>query len=175
MSLHVVIMGVSGSGKTTLARLMAAQLGVTYIDGDDLHGSRNIEKMRAGTPLTDADRWPWFDRIAMEANSLPGGTVIACSALKSIYRDRLRKGLGEAAFVYLRGTRDLFQRRMSRRPGHHMPVGLLDSQLETLEEPVGEPMTIILDANDSPERWMERLLADRMLCRGVTEVSAAAR
>ena len=130
----LVVMGVSGTGKSTVAGLLADRLGWDLAEGDDLHPLANVEKMRAGTPLTDEDRWPWLDKVAAwirthtDAGS-PG--IITCSALRRIYRDRL-SGPG-VVFVHLDGTREEIAGQMSKRSGHYMPLSLLDSQLATLE------------------------------------------
>lgn len=135
MTLRVVIMGVAGCGKSSVGEALAARLSVPYRDGDDLHPAANVDKMRAGVPLTDEDRWPWLDRVAWElAETAP--VLIGCSALKRIYRDRIRQGAGgEVTFVHLVGSRDLIAGRMAQRTGHYMPLSLLDSQFAALEAP----------------------------------------
>jgi len=135
MSLRVIIMGVAGCGKSSVGEGVSAGLGIPYLDGDDLHPAANVEKMRAGTPLTDADRWPWLDLVARAlADQAP--VLIGCSALKRVYRDRIRAGAGgEVRFVYLDGSRDLIAGRMAQRSGHYMPLSLLDSQFAALEVP----------------------------------------
>lgn len=135
MTLRVVIMGVAGCGKSSVGEALAARLSVPYRDGDDLHPAANVDKMRAGVPLTDEDRWPWLDRVARElAETAP--VLIGCSALKRIYRDRIRQGAGgEVTFVHLVGSRDLIAGRMAQRTGHYMPLSLLDSQFAALEAP----------------------------------------
>ena len=144
----LVIMGVSGSGKSTVAGLLAGRLGWDLAEGDDLHPPENVEKMRAGTPLTDEDRWPWLDKVAawIRAHTdarTPG--IITCSALRRIYRDRL-SGPG-VVFVHLAGTRDEIAAQMSKRSGHYMPLSLLDSQLATLEplEPDENAIVVSVD------------------------------
>lgn len=133
--LRVVIMGVSGTGKTSLGQALSARLGIPYLDGDDLHPAANVARMAAGIPLTDDDRWPWLDRVAaMLADRAP--VIIGCSALRRVYRDRLRAGAGGAVqFLHLTGPRDIIAARMALRQGHYMPTALLDSQLATLEPP----------------------------------------
>ncbi|MTD16493.1 gluconokinase [Nakamurella sp. YIM 132087] len=132
----LVVMGVSGSGKSTVAGLLAGRLGWDLEEGDDLHPDSNVEKMAAGHPLTDEDRWPWLDTVAswIQEHTLAGRPgVITCSALKRIYRDRLR---GEnVVFVHLSGSREQIGRRMTARTDHFMPAALLDSQISTLEPP----------------------------------------
>ena len=132
----VVVMGVCGSGKTTLGRLLARRLGWIFIEGDDLHPEANRRKMAAGMPLSDEDRWPWLDRIAGEMRRVDGecgSVVVACSALRKNYRDRLRECGAEVQFLHLTGAPAMLRARMERRDGHFMPAGLLDSQLATLE------------------------------------------
>ena len=131
---HIVVMGVSGSGKTTVGELLGAHLDLPYLDGDDLHPQVNIEKMAAGTPLTDEDRWPWLRLVAQWLVEHPEGAIIGCSALKRSYRDLIREAVPDVAFVHVHGTRDVLDRRMSHRPGHFMPTSLLDSQLAILED-----------------------------------------
>src|SRR6516162_3922414 len=134
----VVMMGVSGSGKSTIAALLAAALGCQFQEGDDLHPRANVEKMRSGTPLTDADRRPWLHKIAGEIDGWRARGecgVLTCSALKRSYRDIIIGDRRNVVLVYLRGSRELIHQRMVARHGHFMPVALLDSQFATLEEP----------------------------------------
>lgn len=134
----VLMMGVSGSGKTTVGRLLASQLGVRFVDGDDLHPPANVAKMSDGTPLDDDDRWPWLDLVRAEiARALTGGEglVVACSALKATYRERLVMGGEPVTVVLLSGPLELIARRVTDRKGHFMPPGLLASQFATLEAP----------------------------------------
>jgi carbohydrate kinase (thermoresistant glucokinase family) len=126
-------MGVSGCGKSTIGKLVAAKLGVKFIDGDDLHPQGNIEKMSQGIPLNDEDRKPWLETVARELNTLGSG-VIACSALKRGYRERILGLAPGSTFIHLSGSRELLESRLSKREGHFMPSTLLDSQLSTLEE-----------------------------------------
>jgi gluconokinase len=131
-------MGVAGSGKTTVGRVLAAELGWRFVDADDLHPAGNINKMREGTALTDADRAPWLAAIhAMIARAIDRRehTVLACSALKGEYRDRMRGGLRSVRFVYLKTPAAVLQHRLSERSSHFAGPSLLESQLSTLEEP----------------------------------------
>ena len=142
----LVIMGVSGSGKSTVAGILAGQLGWDLEEGDDLHPAANVAKMSAGTPLTDADRWPWLDRVAgwiseHTAAGLPG--IITCSALKRIYRDRLRGP--HVTFVHLTGDKDTIGRRITARQDHFMPPALLDTQIATLEPPGPDENVLEID------------------------------
>ncbi len=131
-------MGVAGSGKTTIAQALAARLGWRFEDGDAFHPASNVEKMHSGRPLTDDDRWPWLRAIAAEVDrtrDADGHIVIACSALKRVYRDILIGKRSGVRLIYLKGSRDLILERLRARRGHFMPPELLDSQFATLEEP----------------------------------------
>jgi gluconokinase len=147
----VVVMGVSGSGKTTAGKVIAAERGVPFIDGDDLHTPEARAKMTAGIPLTDEDRAPWLDRIGRalaDAATYPDGVVIACSALRRIYRDHLRAIAGACLrFLFLKGDKALMRSRVGGRKGHYMPASLVDSQFATLETPEGEGDVITLAAD----------------------------
>jgi carbohydrate kinase (thermoresistant glucokinase family) len=129
----VVVMGVSGSGKTTVGAALADALGLPFVDGDALHPAANVAKMAAGIPLDDADRAPWLDAVG--AVLAAGPVVVACSALRRVYRDRLRAAAPGLLLVFLDGSREVLAARMAARPGHFMPASLLDSQLATLERP----------------------------------------
>lgn len=127
-------MGVSGSGKSTVGEQVAELLGVPFVDGDALHPAANVAKMASGIPLTDDDRIPWLRAVGRAlAETSPEGAVVACSALKRSYRDLIRSEAPDALFAELDGDRALLAARMAARPGHFMPVSLLDSQLATLE------------------------------------------
>ena len=128
---RIVVMGVSGCGKSSVGQALAEALGARFIDGDDLHPEANKAKMAAGIPLNDDDRWPCLDSVA--AALAEGDTVVACSALKRVYRERIGAGAPGTAFVHLHGSRELLAQRMGARPNHFMPISLLDSQLNTLE------------------------------------------
>jgi gluconokinase len=163
----VVLMGVSGSGKTTVAALLAAALGCQFQEGDDLHPRENVEKMRSGTPLTDADRMPWLRKIAEEIDGWRARGecgVLTCSALKRSYRDLIIGDRHDVVLVYLKGSRDLIHRRMMARHEHFMPVALLDSQFATLEEPMPDEHPIIVDVGGKPAEIAHKivcLLEDR--------------
>lgn len=152
----IIVMGVSGSGKSTIGEALAERLGIEFIDGDHLHPQANVEKMRGGTPLTDEDRWPWLTTIGQTmrtAAQKDGVAVSACSALKHIYRDHLRKAAGEdVQFILLDGAKDLIATRQANRPGHFMPAGLLDSQFATLEMPTPHEHVIIVSVAEPVER-----------------------
>ena len=145
MTLRVVVMGVSGCGKSSVGAAMGALLDIPYIDGDDLHPAENVAKMAAGVALTDADRWPWLDRVAaVLAEQAP--VIVGCSALKRAYRDRIRAGAGgPVRFVHLAGSRAVIGARMAARTGHYMPASLLDSQFAALEPPGPDEEAITLD------------------------------
>ena len=160
----VVVMGVSGSGKTTIGRALGVRLDWRFRDGDEFHGPANIEKMRAGEPLDDADRAPWLAAIArwMDARSRESvPAIIACSALKWRYRDFLREHRPQVWFLYLRVPRAELERRLQTRHHPFMSASLLDSQLQALEEPDGhEPRTIALDAADDVNAVVESVLRE---------------
>lgn len=144
----IVAMGVSGSGKTTLGRALARELGAEFLEGDRFHPEANVAKMSRGEPLEDADRWPWLDRLAEELARIrqAGGTaVLACSALKRAYRDRLRRGAPELRLLFLKGDKALIRERLRARAQHFMPPGLLDSQFASLEEPGPDEAPIVID------------------------------
>jgi gluconokinase len=160
----VLVMGVSGCGKTTIGRALAACLGWRFRDGDEFHSPANIEKMRAGEPLDDTDRAPWLASIArwMDARSRDGvPAVVACSALKRRYRDFLREHRPRVWFLYLRVPRSELEGRLQTRHHSYMPVSLLDSQLQALEEPdTHEPRTIMLGAANDVENVVESALRE---------------
>ncbi|HYD99856.1 MAG TPA: gluconokinase [Alphaproteobacteria bacterium] len=147
----LVVMGVSGCGKSEVARRIAAALGWAFVEGDSFHPAENIARMAAGQPLTDEHRWGWLAAIAEQiAKAGGGGAVVACSALKRRYRDRLREA-GPLAFVHLDGDRETLRRRMEGRQGHFMPASLLDSQLAALEPPGPDESAIRCDIRQSPD------------------------
>lgn len=146
-------MGVSGSGKSTIATPLASALGLHFIDGDSLHSPASVAKMRSAIPLDDDDRWPWLDRIGAclaDAQRWPQGVVVACSALKRAYRDRLRAAVPGLRFVFLDGSEALIESRLAQRHGHYMPDSLLASQLRTLEPPGADETDVLNVAIDRP-------------------------
>jgi carbohydrate kinase (thermoresistant glucokinase family) len=150
----LVVMGVAGAGKTTVGELIAARLGWPFVDGDDLHPAANIEKMRGGQPLTDADRAPWLAAIGAWIDARAGASepgVIACSALKRAYRDTLRRGRPQVRIVYLRGSQAQIAERLAHRSGHFWPAKLLASQFADLEEPGPDEEPIVVDIAETPE------------------------
>jgi gluconokinase len=149
-----VVMGVSGSGKSTIAGRLAAELGWEYQEGDALHPPQNVEKMKGGTPLTDADRLPWLRRIAEridEWRAQGKSGVVTCSALKRLYRDVIVGDRPEVRLVYLKGSPELIKQRLAQRRGHFMPPALLDSQFAVLEEPGTDERPIVVDIDGSPD------------------------
>ena len=161
--LAVVVMGVTGAGKTTVGRRLASALGAEFIDGDDLHTAEARGKMASGLALSDDDRWPWLDRIAARlAEGLVArrGTVIACSALRKSYRDRLRAKVGPALrFVYLAAEREAMRKRVGDRKGHYMPASLVDSQFAALEPPDHEADVIEASAENELDAMIPLLAA----------------
>jgi gluconokinase len=153
-------MGVSGSGKTAVGEELAARLGATFVDSDDLHPPENKAKMSAKVPLTDEDRWPWLRRIRTEAiDATPPGKrcVVACSALKRAYRSVLRQDLTDVRLVYLRGSFELIAGRLAARKGHFMPPDLLRSQFATLEEPDAAE-GVVVDIDTTVPQIVDRIL-----------------
>ena len=143
MSSSVVVMGVSGSGKSTFGLALARRLGLEFVDADALHPAANRRKMAAGIPLDDADRAPWLDAVAEVLAD--GPVVVACSALRRRYRERLRQAAPDLALVLLEGSRDLLAARLEARIHEFMSPTLLDSQLDTLERPGPDEHPIVLD------------------------------
>ena len=162
-TLVVVVMGVTGAGKTTIGSLLAKELGWGFADADTFHSVANIEKMRAGEPLEDADREPWLAALeAHVARLLEHGEcgVLACSALRTEYRERLSRpaesGKGEVRFVYLQISPEEAHRRLQSRKGHFMPPSLVESQFEALEEP---QEVLVLDGTHTPEQLVQEIRA----------------
>ncbi|WDR05486.1 gluconokinase [Devosia rhodophyticola] len=159
----IIAMGVSSSGKSTVGQSIARRLHVPFLDGDDYHPDANVEKMRAGTPLTDEDRWPWLENLAralVAAADKKGAAVGACSALKRSYRDFLIEKASEPiTFVYLDGSRELIADRMAHRHHEFMPESLLDSQFSTLEVPDSTSENVIsVPISDSIEKIAETVV-----------------
>lgn len=155
-------MGVSGSGKSTVGTRVAQELGVAFIDGDDLHPVANKEKMAGGHALDDDDRYPWLERIGAElAAAAASGRpiVIACSALRRKYRDILRSAEPGTRFVYLKGDRHLIGRRIAQRQHEFMPASLLETQLGTLEPPGQDEAPITVDIDQDLDLMVEAVTA----------------
>ncbi|MEN5277093.1 gluconokinase [Brucella sp. TWI432] len=166
--LHIIVMGVSGSGKSTVGERLAEALHLPFLEGDSLHPQSNVDKMVAGIPLQDDDRWPWLDLIAERLATGESGIIISCSSLKRSYRERLRKAAhGPLLFIFLDGSFEVLHEHMGHRTGHFMPLAMLESQLATLESPVGEPMVFRADVVDPIEKivsesleWMRSMAAE---------------
>ena len=161
-------MGVAGAGKSTVGTVLANALGVSFLEGDDLHSADNVRRMAQGIPLSDDDRRGWLTAIAAritQARRTGTGLVIACSALKRAYRDVLRSADPHLQLVFLTGVAPLLARRLSQRGGHFFPPSLLETQLATLEIPAPEERAWTFDVTDTPEaivgRIMERVKAAR--------------
>lgn len=152
-ALAIVVMGVSGSGKSSVGDKIASILGLPFVEGDRLHPASNVEKISKGIPLNDDDRMPWLDLIGEAIRvslAQGGGAVVSCSALKRVYRERLRRAAGgRLFFIYLRGDQALLAKRIGERKGHFAPASLLVSQLATLESPEGEPDIVTVDIDDT--------------------------
>jgi gluconokinase len=149
----IIVMGVSGSGKSTVGALLAEALGWPFADADGFHPAANVAKMASGQPLTDEDRWPWLDAIAKHiaaARAAGQPVVVACSALRRAYRDRLRAGHKDLVFLHLAGEAGLIASRQAARQGHFMPPSLMASQFATLEDPAGEADAVTVSVQTSP-------------------------
>ena len=154
----VILMGVSGCGKTTIGQILSAKLGWPLFDADEFHCAASIQKMSNGIALEDADRWPWLDRMnAMlrEHEARGQSVLLACSALKQVYRDRLSKGTAQVRWVHLKGGFELIRKRLEARKGHYMKAGLLESQFATLEEPTD---ALAVDIDAEPDAIAESIL-----------------
>lgn len=142
---RIVVMGVSGCGKSTVGELLGQRIASKFLDGDSLHPQANIAKMSAGIPLDDADREPWLSEIGKRL-------VIACSALKRKYRDHIRAQAPDTVFIHLSGSFELLSQRMAERTGHFMPVDLLKSQFDALDELQADERGVVLDISASPQQ-----------------------
>ncbi len=143
-------MGVTGCGKTTVGALLAKDCGWDFHDADDFHPAKNVAKMKSGAPLNDEDRWPWLERLntfLLDSERQGKSLVLACSALKQVYRDRLARGCAATRFVFLDGARKLPRARRPARQGHYMNPTLLDSQFAVMERPQD---ALRLDAAETP-------------------------
>ncbi len=158
----VVVMGVSGAGKSTIGRRLAERLGIPFLDADEFHPPENVAKMAAGTPLTDADRGPWLELLNAKLRREPSA-VLACSALKESYRQRLADGVQDFRVVYLKGSPELLRQRVAGRKHKYMPASLLDSQLATLEPPQA---ALEIDVSATPEACVQAILSGLRLTSG---------
>lgn len=154
----VIIFGVSGAGKTTLGKLVARKLGWSFYEADDFHSPANVEKMRAGIPLTDEDRWPWLESLRELVKRLDPkeDAVLACSALRHAYRRFLRVN-DQVKFVYLRGDYPLIANQLRKRKGHFMNPELLKSQFADLEEPRAAEGILTVELGRTPRELVEEI------------------
>lgn len=163
----IIIFGVSGAGKTTIGKLLAEELGWGFVEADDFHPGANIDKMRRGIPLTDEDRWPWLERLrelikkCVEAGE---NAVLACSALKRVYRQQLRTS-DEVKFVFLRGDYALIAKQLHRRRGHFMEPELLQSQFADLEEPKPDEDALTIELGGTPRELVDEIKTKLRLAR----------
>ena len=156
----IVVMGVAGSGKTSVGKALAQGLGMPFRDADEFHPKANIDKMSAGIPLTDADRWPWLDAIGRALAASDGNLIVACSALRRSYRQRLIAAAGRPViFVWLDGSKETIGARMARRKHHFMPTSLLDSQFATLEPPGPDELVVRVSIEPPLDRVVAAALA----------------
>jgi gluconokinase len=157
----VIVMGVTGCGKSTVGALLAQDCGWDFHDADGFHPAENVAKMKRGAPLDDEDRWPWLERInafLIESEQQGQSLVLACSALKQVYRDRLARGCTATRFVFLDGDRELIRARIAGRQGHYMNPKLLDSQFAILERPQD---ALRLDIAENPSELV-RCIRERL-------------
>ena len=165
----IIVMGVSGSGKSTIGALLAEALGWPFADADGFHPAANVAKMAAGQPLTDADRWPWLDAIAAHigASRTAGQpVVVACSALRRAYRERLRAGHGDLIFLHLAGAPEVIATRQAARQGHFMQPSLMASQFATLEDTAEEADAVTVSVSTSPHEVLVAAI-DQLAILGV--------
>lgn len=166
----LIVMGVSSSGKSTIGRELGIALDIPFLDGDDVHPAANKEKMRAGIPLNDDDRRPWLDRIGeLIEEGLSDGhpTIVACSALKKVYRDQLRERVPGLVFVHLAGSAEVIYTRMRARDHEFMPSALLQSQLATLEDLTADERGIVVDITAEPAAIVAQVTRELPLFQAV--------
>jgi gluconokinase len=158
----IVVMGVSGCGKTTIAEGLASRLRWPYAEADTFHPRGNVDKMRAGIPLTDEDRWPWLDamRAWIDSTRAEGRRcIVTCSALKRAYRERLAQGRDDVRLVHLAGSYDLIASRMASRRHEYMPASLLKSQFDILEAPGDDENPLVLPIDREPDELVREIVA----------------
>ena len=156
--LRIVMMGVSGSGKSSIGQQLATDMGLRFVEGDDLHPPRNVALMAAGTPLTDEDRSGWLQAVARELTAARDqGVVVSCSALRRSYRDVLRQAAPDLRLVHLHGDAACLTQRLRSRSGHYMPASLLPSQLQTLELPQDDENALVIDIKATPAQVVARV------------------
>ena len=154
----IVVMGVAGCGKSTVGAALAEALDARFDDGDAFHSPENVEKMRSGQPLTDDDRWPWLDAIGAHFANQSGRAIVASSALKRAYRDRIAAATGAPVlYIHLDGPFDLIAERMAARQGHYMPTALLQSQFDALEPIAPDENAIVVSVAGSPETILSEI------------------
>ncbi|MEP3048434.1 MAG: gluconokinase [Roseibium sp.] len=157
----IIVMGVCGAGKTSLAGKLSETLGFPMVEADDFHSDSNRAKMAKGIGLTDEDRMPWLAAVtsaAREKTANANGVIIACSALRKVYRDVFRAGFNDCMFIHLTGSREILAERLTHRTGHFVDAGLLDSQLKTLEPPDRDERYLEIDVSLPPEKAVEEAL-----------------
>ena len=159
MPTSLIVMGVAGAGKTTLARALAERLGWAFLDADALHPPANVEKMRAGIPLDDADRAPWLAAVAAWMDAEAGPSVVACSVLKRAYRAALTEGRPDARLVYIDASPELVATRVAERADHYFPASLIASQFQSLEPPSPDERAIVVSMAASTEAQVAQVLA----------------
>jgi gluconokinase len=159
-SIPIIVMGVAGSGKTSVGEALARRLGLPFRDADEFHSKSNVDKMTAGIPLTDDDRWPWLDAIGAALAAADGRLIVACSALRRIYRERLTRTAGRpVVFLWLDGSKETIAARMGHRRHHFMPPSLLDSQFATLERPGPDELAVRVSVEPPRDKVVEAALA----------------
>ncbi len=156
----IIVMGVAGCGKSSVGEALARHLGLPFRDADGFHPQANIDKMSAGIPLTDEDRWPWLDAIGKALGEADGRLIVACSALRRVYRERLTGSAGRPViFLWLDGSKATIAQRMAARKHHFMPPSLLDSQFATLEPPAPDELAVRVSVEPPPDAVVAAALA----------------